>query len=267
MMNSKLFFKKIRELNTGKEYRELEKIITFKSNNKKIISINNICQHYKNKKGVTEIFNDISFDIYEGDCLALIGANGSGKTTIVEIISGFKKPTSGKVDILIDNVDKNKLIGVQFQDLTFPKSLTTYDIIKFVLKLDNLDMNDEIFEMLQAFQIDSIINRKVSKLSGGQQQRLNVLLSLINKPKILFLDEFTTGLDIAVKNNIKNFIAKYCKENNITIVIISHDIDIISQMANRVVLIANKEKMIDMSMEDINKKFKSFSNLVNKYIY
>ncbi len=247
---------------------KLEIVKTYKNKDKPLIEAKNLTQIYTKKKVETVIFKDLSFDIYKGDRLVIMGANGCGKTTIVEIISGFKLPTSGTVvKNFPDDLPSNKQIGVQFQDLSFPRCLSVFDILKFSTEIDSSEIKDEeMFEMLEVFQLKDIMNRKVSKLSGGQQQRLNVLLSLITKPRVLFLDEFTTGLDIAVRNNIKDFIIKFCDKYDITLVLISHDIDIMNEMANRVIVIYNKNIYIDMSMDQVNKEFGSFHNLVNKYI-
>ena len=110
------------------------------------------------------------------------------------------------------------------------------------------------------------MNTKISKLSGGQQQRINVFISMIGSPKILFLDEFTTGLDIAIKNKLQNYILNFCEKNKITLVIISHDIDCIEDMVDRIIILANKEIIMDAKVTDIIKEFGSVKNMLKKYI-
>ncbi len=268
MKLDKKFLEDLQNHNPKKDKQDLKVIRSYKNKTKPLIEVKDIAQIYTKKKIDTVIFEDLSFDIYKGDRLVIMGANGCGKTTIVEIISGFKEPTKGEIiKNFPDDLPPNKQIGVQFQDLSFPKSLTVFDILKFAAEIDSSDINEEeMFEMLETFQLKDIINRPVSKLSGGQQQRLNVLLSLVTKPRVLFLDEFTTGLDIAVRNNIKDYIMMFCDKYQITLVLISHDIDIMNEMANRVIVIYNKNIYIDMSMDQVNKEFGSFHNLVNKYI-
>ena len=202
---------------------------------------------YKQHKKENVVFKNINFTIYENDRLALLGSNGAGKTTTVEIIAEFRKYTSGSVIKHFSNdIATSKKIGVQFQDLSFPKNLRVNDIINFSINIDNLSISkEEISEMIHVFQMETLMKKKVSKLSGGQQQRLNVFISLLNKPKLLFLDEFSTGLDIAAKKKIKDFILKFCNENKITLVIISHDIDILSEMAERVVLLKDQKIYIE----------------------
>lgn len=158
-------------------------------------------------------------------------------------------------------------LSVQFQDLKFPTSLTPKDLIDFAFKLSGNDnMDDDIAIGIKTFEIDKILNTKMSKLSGGQQQRVNVLISMISKPKILFLDEFTTGLDISIKNKLQNFILDFCNKNKITLVIISHDIDCIEEMVDRIIILADKQIFIDAYTKDIITKFGSIKNMLKKYI-
>lgn len=269
MKMNKKFLNDLNQYKTNKSDRKLEKINTYKNTSKPLIEVKGLSQIYKKRKGDdVVIFENLSFNIYQDDRLVIMGANGCGKTTIVEIISGFKIPTDGEVvKNFGEDIPSNKQIGVQFQDLSFPKSLTVFDIIKFAAEIDSTKLEQhELFEMLEVFQLKDIMNRTVSKLSGGQQQRLNVLLSLITKPRVLFLDEFTTGLDIAIRNNIKDFIMSFCDQYKITLVLISHDIDIMEEMANRVIVIYDKQIYVDMAMDNVKKKFGSFHNLINMYI-
>lgn len=267
-MKIKNIWKDINKNNSNENVKkEFLKIISYKSNKKVLIEIKNLKKSYK-KFGKPEnlIFDNVSFNIYEDEVLALLGSNGSGKTTIVEIISKIKKPTSGEVILNIDKEYKEP-IGVQFQDITFPKSLTVKDLISFQIRMMESQVNQDLLdEMLNAFKLKDLLNFKISKLSGGQQQRLNVLIATLSKPKVLFLDEFTTGLDIAIKNEITNFIINYAKQNKITIVLISHDIDTISSVATRFVLLADKQLVIDADKSTILKKFKSVANFLYEYI-
>lgn len=250
-------------------YDSLETVKEYKSDNKKIIEIENVTQIYKSFKKENVIYRDLNLDFYEGESVALLGPNGAGKTTLVETICGTKKPTSGNIKYNYEfgnNPYEN--IGMQFQDLKFPSSLSVKDIIEFILDLSSLREIDpnELNELLVIFHLKDILNIRASKLSGGQQQRLNVFLSLIHKPKILLLDEFTTGLDIAIKNSIQFFIKKYAKENKITLILISHDIDAIANLSERIVVLASGQIKIDLSREQIDKKFGSLPNLLYKYI-
>lgn len=259
--------KKINNDNINKQ-TELNKIINFNSTANPLIEVKNLSMAFKSKfKNKKIIFENINFKIYENEIIALLGPNGSGKTTLVEIITSIKKQVSGEVIFNYKTNDNQEQVGVQFQDLSFPKGLTVKDFIDFQILLMQKQISENLLnEMLLTFKLKDFLNTKVSKLSGGQQQRLNVLIAMIGKPKVLFLDEFSTGLDIAVKNVIKEFILDYAKKNNITVILISHDIDIINQMANRFLLIANKQLIVDSDKKTIINKFGTISEFLHQYI-
>lgn len=229
-----------------------------------IVEVKNLAHSFGRK----DIYKDISFEIYENERVAFLGPNGAGKTLTISTVCGFLKEKKGTIKYLFEyEKTPYEKLSVQFQDLKFPTSLTPKDLIEFTIKLTNFQKNEEeLIEGMKAFEIDSILNTKISKLSGGQQQRVNVFIAMIGRPKILFLDEFTTGLDISIKNKLQEYIMEYCQKNKITLVIISHDIDCITEMVDRIIILANKQIMVDAYVEDINKEFGSVKNLLKKYI-
>lgn len=229
-----------------------------------IVKADSLEHHFKNK----EIYSDISFELYEGEKVAFLGPNGAGKTLTISTICGFLKPKSGTINYLFEySKTPYERLSVQFQDLKFPGSLTPKDLIEFSIEMTGSSIYDkEVTEGMKAFEIDKILNIKMSKLSGGQQQRINVFISMIGRPKILFLDEFTTGLDISIKNKLQNYILSFCEKHNITLVIISHDIDCIEEMVDRIIILADKRIILDAKKVDIEKEFKSVKNMLKKYI-
>ncbi|MEG2974303.1 MAG: ABC transporter ATP-binding protein [Malacoplasma sp.] len=250
-------------------YSRLETIIEYTSTNKEIFEINNLTQSYKKFKNVKTIYEDINLKFYAGENVAILGPNGAGKTTLVETICGTKKPTSGTIDFKFNYVNNpHERMGMQFQDLKFPSSLTVKDIIEFILDLSDLsDIEpNELNNLLNIFSLRGLLKMKASKLSGGQQQRLNVFLSIIHKPQILVLDEFTTGLDIAIKNSMQYFIKNYVKENKISLILISHDIDAIDYLYDRVIILADRHIKIDMSRKQVDKRFGTIKELLKQYI-
>lgn len=235
-----------------------------------MIEVKNLTHEFKTINKTKVIYKDISFNIYKGEKIAFLGPNGAGKTLMVETLCGTRKQTSGEIFYNFEHKKNNPYehLGVQFQDFEFPVGLTVKDMIQFIMKLNDIqDIEvNEFNYILETFQLKKILNNKVSKLSGGQKQRLNVTLALINNPKVLFLDEFTTGLDIAIKNNIQNFIIEYCNKNNISLVLISHDIDTIRQIVDRIIILADQEIKIDMSIKEIEAKYGDISVMLKKYI-
>ncbi|MDE6473455.1 MAG: ABC transporter ATP-binding protein [Ureaplasma sp.] len=260
-------FIKTNSVNLKHEDKIEEFICDYKPNAKKLITVKELKKEYKYKKTNKLIFDHINFEIYEGDIIALMGSNGAGKTTIVEIIGDIMKQTSGEIIFHYEPEDGYEKIGIQFQDNKFPNALTVRNILDFVISMsdNNIDWNT-LNEMLTVFKLKELLDLKINKMSGGQQQRLNVIIALISKPKVLFLDEFTTGLDIAIKNQIKNYILKFTKENKITIVLISHDTTIVNEMSNRFIIIAKQTKILDATREQVVEKFGSVEAMIEQYI-
>lgn len=234
----------------------------------KLIVVKNLMHSYGVGKNKKIIYENINFNIYDGEILAILGSNGAGKTTIVEVISGIRKQTSGEVFYLYNKDDGNyEKVGVQFQDLSFPNGVSTKDIITFIVNMNNNNFDEKMINtMLERFHLKDLINMQVKKLSGGQQQRLNVMISMLSKPKVLFLDEFTTGLDINIKNDIKKFILEFSREYKIVVVIISHDIDIINEMVTRFIVLAENKLMVNAYRATIEEKFGSISKFLKIYI-
>lgn len=237
-------------------------------NEKPLIVVKDLKHSFKEKHNEKLIYQNVNFEIFENERLAFLGPNGSGKSLTVATIIGIIKPKKGKIEYKYKfNHNPYEKISVQFQDLQFPNSLTPLDLIKFTIKLNGIDEKDnELLNALEIFEIEKIKNTKMSKLSGGQQQRVNVFLSMLSKPKILFLDEFTTGLDIAIKYKLQNYILEYCKKHKITLVIVSHDIDCIEEMTDRIIILANKKIYVDAYAKDIVQQFGSVKQMLKKYI-
>lgn len=217
--------------------------------------------------GKNNVLKGVSFTINEQENIAILGSNGAGKTVTIEIIAGLLKPTSGSVKYNFNETNLNKEIGVQFQAIDFPGNLKPKDVIDFYIDLYKIKIDqEELDEMIESFKIKAFLNRKCSKLSGGQKQRLNVLLSLLNKPKIVFLDEFSTGLDFLIKSQIEDFITRFAQKYNITIAIVSHDVSEIEYFAQKIVLLHAGKVIVSATKEEVLAEFGSIKNFLLKYI-
>ena len=190
-----------------------------------IINVENLVKKYDKFTAV----NGVDFQVKQGEIFGLLGPNGAGKTTTVEILEGLRKATSGIASIDGIDVSKNsngvkKIIGVQLQECSFFDKLTLYEIIEMfsVLYSTSADI-DSILEKV------GLIEKKKSyykPLSGGQKQRLSIAVALVNNPKVLFLDEPTTGLDPQARRNMWDLISEIKKDGK-TIILTTHYLSLI----------------------------------------
>ncbi len=235
---------------------------------KKLIEVKKVCKTFGKGKNKVVALNNVSFDIYDNQNIALVGSNGAGKTTIVEILAMLNKPTSGKIKYNFESKKPiNELIGIQFQDSIYPPGITVKRIVKFIIDAYNSNITkDELENLIDVFGVRSFYKKNARSLSGGQSQRLNVLLALLHKPKIVFLDELSTGMDITIRTNIKKFIKEYCKKNKTNIVLVSHDMAEIEYLVDRVIIMQYGKVVKDVLLKDILKTGVSLEQYLTKYI-
>jgi ABC-2 type transport system ATP-binding protein len=218
---------------------------------------------FPEKKEVTAVDN-ISFTVDEGECLAFIGPNGAGKSTTIKMLTGILFPSGGKATILgLDPVnDRKKLaykIGTVFgQRSQLLPNLPLTDSLEFFGVM--YDMSDDqikkrVKELTEIFDLDSFADQPVRKLSLGQRMRAEVAASLIHKPKIIFLDEPTIGLDIVAKRNLRSLLLKINQLEKTTIFLTSHDVGDIEFLCNRTIIISQGVIVKDMPTEDLGRTF------------
>ncbi|GAB4160283.1 MAG: ABC transporter ATP-binding protein [Candidatus Dojkabacteria bacterium] len=199
---------------------------------KPVIKVQNLVKKYKDFTAV----NGISFEVYEGEIFGLLGPNGAGKTTTLEIIETLRDETDGNVEVLGHSINKNpakvkEQIGIQLQSSGFYPNLTLVQLIKLFQSLYGTD-GDPI-ELLKKVNLVDKQKALVNKLSGGQRQRFAIATTLINHPKIIFLDEPTTGLDPQARRNLWELIREIRKAGT-TVVITTHYMDEAEFLCDRI---------------------------------
>jgi len=218
---------------------------------KTIISVKDLKKSY----GAFEAVKGISFDVLEGEIFGLLGPNGAGKSTTLEIIETLRTKTSGEVWVDGFNLDKSpdaikKIIGVQLQASGFYPGLNLLELIALFAGLYNQEV--AAMDLLKLVNLEDKAKNKVKELSGGQKQRFSIATTLINKPKIVFLDEPTTGLDPQARRNLWELI-KDIRKKGTTVIITTHYMDEAEQLCDRIAIIdegkiiaiASPDKMID----------------------
>ncbi|MBE7169697.1 MAG: ABC transporter ATP-binding protein [Williamsia sp.] len=200
-----------------------------------IISVSNLVKKY----GEFEAVKGISFEVVEGEIFGLLGPNGAGKSTTLEIIETLRDKTGG--DVIVDGInldespgDIKKIIGVQLQASGYYPGLNLLELIELFAGLYNQPVNGR--ELLSLVNLQDKAKAKFKELSGGQKQRFSIATTLINKPKIIFLDEPTTGLDPQARRNLWDLI-KDIRDKGTTVIITTHYMDEAEVLCDRVAII------------------------------
>ena len=216
-----------------------------------IISVKNLIKNYGDFKAV----KGISFDVLEGEIFGLLGPNGAGKSTTLEIIETLRPKTSGEIKVGGFDLDRNpdsikSIIGVQLQASGYYPGLNLLQLIDLFGGLYNRDVDS--MELLRSVNLEDKAKAQFKNLSGGQKQRFSVATTLINQPKVIFLDEPTTGLDPQARRNLWELI-KDINKRGTTIIITTHYMDEAEYLCDRIAIIdsgeivamENPDKLID----------------------
>src|SRR5437764_4153508 len=212
-----------------------------------IISVRDLRKKY----GDFEAVKGISFDVLEGEIFGLLGPNGAGKSTTLEIIETLRDKTSGKIFVNGIDLDESpneikKIIGVQLQTSGFYPNLNLVELIDLFSGLYNRKRN--AFELLDLVNLRDKAKSKVKELSGGQKQRFSIATTLINDPKIIFLDEPTTGLDPQARRNLWDLV-RQIQAKGTTVIITTHYMDEAEYLCNRVAII-DSGKIVALNSPD-----------------
>ena len=189
-----------------------------------IIEINGLCKSFKDVKAV----NDISFKVKEGELFAFLGINGAGKSTTISIICGTLGQDAGSVTIDggdVESARNSGKVGVVFQSSVLDKMLSVKDNLKSRAACYGIcgrDFEKRLAEICELFDLGEILKRPVGKLSGGQRRRVDIARAMLAEPKILILDEPTTGLDPQTRKNIWDVLNALRKQNGMTIFLTTH---------------------------------------------
>lgn len=204
--------------------------------------------------------DQVSFSVEEGEMLAFIGPNGAGKSTTIKMLTGILYPDGGRAQILgIDPVKKRKQLCYQIGTVFGQKEqlwahLTPYDNFRFfgaIYDIPDSETERRIQEFSDIFELGAFINTPVRSLSLGQRIRCEIVASLLHKPRVLFLDEPTIGLDPVVKDHIRSLIKQMNRELHTTIFLTSHDVGDIEKLCKRIMIVNAGQIVLDESMEHL----------------
>ncbi len=230
-----------------------------------------------------DILIDISFKIFHGEYVAIIGPNGGGKTTLIRMLLGLNKPTSGEINIFSKKINKFQewyKIGYVPQraslvDTTFPA--TVQDIVNMgriakrkLFSSATKEDKDAVEDAMKKMDIYDLKDKMVGTLSGGQRQRVMIARALASKPEVLILDEPNTGVDINSQRNFYTLLGKLNKQEGITIIFITHDVGVIADdigrlfTINQKAIICNDPKKM-MSCDDMSKLYGVHAHLLHNH--
>jgi len=211
-----------------------------------------------------EVLKGVSFTIKEGEIVGYLGINGAGKTTTIKILTGILYPDGGEVMILGKNPFKDRKeilrqIGVVFGQ----ESIFVYEvpvIVSLRLLKEIYSLSDKFFEerlnyLVELFDAKDLLDKQYRTLSLGQKMKVNLIAALLHKPKVLFLDEPTIGLDVFNKRKIREIIKKLNKEENLTVLITTHDMEDIEELCDRIILLENGKISYDGSLTKFKQKY------------
>lgn len=217
----------------------------------KLISIKDLNKTYKTKKVKKVIFDNLSFDIYKGDRVGILGKNGVGKTTLLNTIIGKTKPDSGFIEFSESINNRLRDLGYLAQEFKFPFVFKVKDIYKTIKKdlIDNNLYDDQYdIKIREILDINQLFEKYYKKLSGGEKQKLNLLSVLLYRPKILILDEFSSNIDLETSIKIRNFF----QTTESTLILVSHNVKEISEICNKLIFLKEGKIYKELESKNIN---------------
>lgn len=221
-----------------------------------IIVVKDLCKDY----GTLRAVKGISFEVHPGEIFGLLGPNGAGKSTTLEILETLRSKTSGQVSIGGYNLDKDplsikKMIGVQLQTSGYYPGLNLLELIQLFAGLYNATLDAK--ELLRLVNLEDKARAMYKSLSGGQKQRFSIATTLIHQPKLVFLDEPTTGLDPQARRNLWELI-RSIRDKGATVILTTHYMDEAEQLCDRIAImhegniikLASPDDMIDELIQE-----------------
>lgn len=230
---------------------------------------------FKRKINIIKALSDVSFNIEAGELLGYIGPNGAGKSTTVKILSGILVPSSGRVEVMgripwKQRVEHVNEIGVVFGQRTQlwwdVPVIDSFELLRDIYSIKHNEYKRTFDELIDVLDLEEILNTPLRQLSLGQRMRCELAGSLLHKPKILFLDEPTIGLDAISKLKVREFLKKHNRDYGTTIILTTHDMDDIEALCNRVMVIGHGNKLFDGTMEGLRQRFAPEKRLVVDFI-
>ena len=217
----------------------------------------NLCRHYRMGESLIRAVDGVSLEIHSGEFVALLGSSGSGKSSVLNLIAGLDRPTSGSV--IVQDRDLAKLsredlakyrlhvVGMVFQSFNLIASMTVAENVELPLRFAEVDRNQRLKlaqEALERVGLQDRMNHRPSELSGGEQQRAALARALINRPQLLLADEPTGNLDSRTGTEIMDMVRDFNRELGMTVLMVTHERALAERYAQRMIFLADG-KLVD----------------------
>lgn len=227
------------------------------------IEVDHLTKSFKGRK----VVDDLSFSVERGEVFGILGHNGAGKTTTIETILGLRIPDQGKTMINKREAQKDRKvlfeeIGVQLQASYYQDNIKVGEVCEETAALYQCPA--DYHQLLKQFQLEQFEKQYVDKLSGGEKQKLSVVIALIPKPKIIFLDELTTGLDVSARREVWN-ILKTLKQKGMTIILTTHYMEEAEFLCDHILFIKDGHMVIQGTVQEVIQQGQ-FKNLEEAYL-
>ena len=223
------------------------------------IVVNKLTKKYKEKYAV----KNLSLNIHEGELFSLLGVNGAGKTTTIKLLSSLILPTSGDIRIMDMDIKKDtqkikELLNISPQETAIAPNLTVYENLDFMAGVYNIpNKKEKINELIKLFKLNEVLDQKSKTLSGGWQRKVSIAISLINNPKVLFLDEPTLGLDVLARKELWNIIESM--KGKITIILTTHYMEEAEKLSDRIGIMSGGILLETGKPKELMKKYNTQS--------
>lgn len=226
--------------------------------------VGSIGSFFRPTKKTVHALDGVSFTIDEGELVGFIGPNGAGKTTTLKVLSGLLYPTSGHVAVLGHNPWNRKekflksislVMGQKNQLWWDLPAMETFELNRAIYDIPKSKFKKSLDELVELLAVGDLLTTQVRRLSLGQRMRLELVAALLHRPQVLFLDEPTLGLDVIGQQKLREFIAHYNKKHKATILLTSHNMDDVSDLAKRVIVISGGKLIFDGKMTELIDSF------------
>jgi ABC-2 type transport system ATP-binding protein len=216
------------------------------------------------KKKTVRALKDVSFTLKRGELVGFIGPNGAGKTTTLKVLSGLLYPTAGFIQVLGFNPWDRKprylkqislIMGQKNQLWWDLPAIETFELNRAVYEIPKKKYKESLDELVDILEVKKLLNVQVRRLSLGQRMRLELVAALLHQPRVLFLDEPTIGLDVVAQQKVRDFIFDYNKRHDATIILTSHNMDDLIDLARRVIVIDRGDILFDGKLGELVKQF------------